>query len=348
MTPSKHPLGPYLRRFLIEETLLDRNLALNTQKSYRDAFVQLLRFMKDRHGVSPENLVVENVTPTVLRGFMGYLQKDRGNGDSTRNQRMAALHSFFRYIARETPELVDLSSQVNALPMRKTVTKSIPYLEKDEIEAVLEAPDRSKAQGRRDHALLLFLYNTGARADEAAQLPTSGLDLSRNPYVKFVGKGQKERVCPLWPQTVTVLKALLEERGPVASGSYVFLNCRGKPMTRFGIRSLVKRTVARAAERLPSLRLKKISTHGIRHTTAVHLLRAGVDINTIRAWLGHVSIDTTNRYTEADLEMKAEALRTTSIPVPRGPGSWEEKRKTLMAFLGSLGRPTELCGHIKD
>lgn len=284
-----------------------------------------------------------------MRNFLAYLQKGRGNADSTRNQRLAAIHALFRFIARETPELVDLSSQVNAVPMRKTVTKSIPYLEKDEIEAVLAAPDRNRVQGRREHALLLFLYNTGARADEAAQLPVEALDLGRSPYAKFVGKGRKERLCPLWSQTVKVLKALLEERGSVTSQSHVFLNVRGEPISRFGIRGLVKRSVARAAERLPSLRLKKITTHGIRHTTAVHLLRAGVDINTIRAWLGHVSLDTTNRYAEADLAMKAEALETTSIPVPRGPGSWDAKRRTLMAFLASLGQsPPGLCEQVKN
>jgi site-specific recombinase XerD len=300
--------------------------------------------MEQRRGISPERLSAEDVTAAVVREFLTYLKEERGNGDSTRNQRLAAVHSLFRFMARETPELVELSTQVNEVPPRKTVTRTIHYLEKDEIEAVLEAPDRKTPQGRREHALLLFLYNTGARADEAARLAVGDVDIGSSPYARFLGKGRKERLCPLWTQTVRILREMLEERELVSPQSRVFLNAHGKPVTRFGIRGLVKRMVARAAERLPSLKLKDISTHGIRHTTAVHLLRAGVDLNTIRAWLGHVSIDTTNKYTEVDLQMKAEALETTSIPVPQGEIPWGERRQTLVAFLASLARPTaELC-----
>jgi integrase/recombinase XerD len=344
MTTEKHLIGPYLRRFLIQETLLDRNLSRNTQASYRDTFVLLLRFMEERRSISPERLSAEDVTVAAVREFLTYLKEDRGNGDSTRNQRLAAIHSLFRFMARETPELVALSTQVNEVPPRKTVTRTIPYMEKDEIEAVLQAPDRTTAQGRREHALMLFLYNTGARADEAAQLAVGNVEMGSSPYVRILGKGKKERLCPLWAQMVKVLREMLEERPSVSTQSRVFLNARGEPITRFGIRGLVKRLVARAARTVPSLKMKRISTHGIRHTTAVHLLRAGVDINTIRAWLGHVSLDTTNKYTEVDLKMKAEALQTTSIPVPHAEGAWGDKRKRLMAFLGSLARPTaELC-----
>lgn len=349
MTTVQHPIGPYLRRFLVQETLLDRNLSRNTQASYRDTFVLLLRFMEERRRISPERLAVEDVTTSAVREFLSYLKEERGNGDSTRNQRLAAIHSLFRFMARETPELVDLSTQVNDLPTRKVVTRTIAYLEKDEIEAVLQAPDRKTQQGRREHALLLFLYNTGARADEAAQLAVGAVDLGSSPYVRFLGKGRKERLCPLWTQTVRVLREMLEERASVSAQSRLILNARGKPITRFGIRGLVKRMVARAAEVIPSLKLKQISTHAIRHTTAVHLLRAGVDINTIRAWLGHVSLDTTNRYAEVDLKMKAEALQTTAIPVPGDGGSWGDKRKTLMSFLSSLCHPPlELCDQPRE
>lgn len=275
-----------------------------------------------------------------VREFLAYLKEERGNGDSTRNQRLAAIHSLFRFMARETPELVSLSTQVNEVPTRKTVTRTIPYLEKDEIEAVLRAPDRKTAQGRREHALMLFLYNTGARADEAAQLAVGSVEMGSSPFARILGKGKKERLCPLWPQTVKIIREMLEERPFLSAQSRVFLNARQKPITRFGIRGVVKRLVARAAQSAPSLKTKRISTHGIRHTTAVHLLRAGVDINTIRAWLGHVSLDTTNKYTEVDLKMKAEALQTTSIPVPHAESAWGDKRKSLMVFLASLARPS--------
>ena len=190
----------------------------------------------------------------------------------------------------------------------------IDYLEKDEIDAMLAVPDRRHAQGQRDHALLLFLYNTGARASEAAHATADGLRLNDPPSVRLLGKGGKTRFCPLWPRTATTLKLLLDSRPSTPPDAPVFLNIRGQPLTRFGIHALVERTVAKAAVTLPTLASKTISPHTVRHTTAVHLLRAGVDINTIRAWLGHVSLATTNRYAQVDLAMKAKALATCAIP----------------------------------
>jgi site-specific recombinase XerD len=199
------------------------------------------------------------------------------------------------------------------------------------MDAILAAPDRRASQGLRDHALLLFLYNAGARADEAARLTITDLDLGPSPAVKILGKGNKTRLCPLWTSTASTLKTLVAGRTGVDP---VFLNRRREGITRFGIYALVKRCAAQAARRVPSIRTKRVSPHVIRHTTAVHLLRAGVDINTIRAWLGHVSIDTTNIYAEVDLEMKAKALSECSIPdTPRR--SWH-KQPGLMAFLRSL------------
>jgi len=199
------------------------------------------------------------------------------------------------------------------------------------MDAILAAPDRRASQGLRDHALLLFLYNAGARADEAARLTVTNLDLGPSPAVKILGKGNKTRLCPLWASTASTLKTLVAGR---TGQDPVFLNRRRERMTRFGIYALVKRCAARAAGAVPSIRTKRVSPHVIRHTTAVHLLRAGVDINTIRAWLGHVSVDTTNIYAEVDLEMKAKALSECSIPeAPRR--SWH-KQPGLMAFLRSL------------
>ena len=334
-----HLMGPFVRRFLLEELVADRNLSPNTQKSYRDAIRLLFNFVAERYSTDPTRVTVEQVDAAVVRGFLVYLEDDRGNSIATRNQRLAALHSLFRFIGRLVPELVDHAAQIQAIPLRRTAAPVMPYLDKHEIDALLAVPDHRRAQGRRDYALLLFLYNTGARATEAAQVTVADLSLGTSPSARFDGKGRKIRTCPLWPHTAKILRDLLGERLDPPRESPVFLNIRSQPMTRYGVHALVARTVAKAAETVPSLRDNRISPHTIRHTTAVHLLRAGVDINTIRAWLGHASLETTNRYAEVDLEMKAQALETCTItgsdPAPKHTPGWHSDSE-LMSFLASL------------
>ena len=207
------------------------------------------------------------------------------------------------------------------------------YLEKSEMDALLDAPDRKSRQGYRDYALLLFLYNSGARANEAAHVTISDLNIEGSPAsVRIVGKGGKVRHCPLWALTCKVIVPLIARRAP---NDTVFLNRRAQPITRSGIYALVKRSAAKAGLRVPSLRKKEVSPHSIRHTTAVFLLRAGVDINTIRAWLGHVHIDTTNVYAEVDLEMKANALAHCEIMTP-APVNKQWHNQEVMEFLKTL------------
>ncbi|MBU1674133.1 site-specific integrase [Patescibacteria group bacterium] len=334
-----HLIGPFVRRFLLEELVADRNLTPNTQKSYRDAIRLLFAFIAERHSTDPTRVTVEQVDATLVRSFLVHLQEERGNSTSTRNQRLAAFHSLFRFVGRLVPELVDHAAQIQAIPLRRTATPVMPYLDKHEMDALLAVPDRGRAQGRRDYALLLFLYNTGARASEAAELTVADLSLSTAPAARFHGKGRKIRTCPLWARTTKVLRDLLGARLDGPSDAPVFLNVRGQPCTRHGVYALIARTVDHAAEEVPTLRDKQVSPHTIRHTTAVHLLRAGVDINTIRAWLGHVSLETTNRYAEIDLEMKAQALETCAVsgpdPVPKPSPSWHTD-SGLMSFLASL------------
>ncbi len=334
-----HLLGPFVRRFLLEDVMADRNLSLNTQRSYRDAIRLLFGFIAKRYSTDPTRVTVEQVNCEVVRSFLVHLEEERGNSVATRNQRLAALHSLFRCIGRLVPELVDHAAQVQAIPLRRTSTPVMPYLDKHEIDALLVVPDRHRPQGRRDYALLLFLYNTGARATETAQVTIGDLRLDTSPSVRLLGKGRKFRSCPLWSHTTEVLRDLLGTRLDGPRNAPAFLNVRGQPITRFGIHSLVARSVDKAAERVPSLRDKRISPHSIRHSTAVHLLRAGVDINTIRAWLGHVSLETTNRYAEVDLEMKAKALQSCAVSEPeRTPdrlASWHADSE-LMSFLTSL------------
>lgn len=287
--PDSHPLGTFIRRFLLQSVIADRNLSRNTQKSYRDAIRLLLRFMAERYGIDPTHLTVEDVNAEVVRNFLTSLEKEHSSSPATVNQRLTAIRSLFRFIGQCAPELVDLAVQVEALPMRKTVLPTIQYLDKEEMDAVLATPDRRRLQGQRDYALLLFLYNSGARASEVAQLTVGDLDLGSSPFVRILGKGRKIRLCPLWPHTAKVLRALLGRRLEGPAEAMVFLNVRGAPITRFGVHTLVERIAKRASKRMPALQEKCVSPHVIRHSTACHLLRAGVDINTIRDWLGHVS-----------------------------------------------------------
>ena len=273
-----------------------------------------------------------DVSADLVRLFLADLEQARQCAITTRNQRLAAVHALARFVGEHSPEHIAWCGQIRSIPFKKASKAVIPYLDKPQMDALLAAPDRQTAQGRRDHALLLFLYNSGTRAEEAAQLLVGELALAGGS-VKIRGKGGKERHCPLWPSTVAALTALIADRSPTAP---VFLNRCGHPITRFGIHTLVERYVRKAQIQMPSLAAKRISPHTIRHTTATHLLRAGVDINTVRAWLGHVSLDTTNIYAEIDLETKAKALAKCEVgdaskPKPR----WRED-PGLMAFLRSL------------
>jgi site-specific recombinase XerD len=243
-----------------------------------------------------------------------------------------------RFIGLHAPELVEWCGQMRAVPFKKAPRTLVAYPEKVEMDAVLATPDMTTAQGRRDHALLLFLYNTGARADEAAQAHIEDLALPQVPArdmasVLIRGKGNKPRRCPLWAQTVRELESFVRDRDAT---EHVFLNRRGQPITRFGIHTLVERSGVRASVHVASLATKRVSPHTIRHTTATHLLRAGVDINTIRAWLGHVSLNTTNVYAEVDLEMKAKALATCEVEQKEGGRKPWRKDVELMEFLRSL------------
>ena len=336
---SEHHLGHFVRRFLLEEVMAERNLSPNTQKRYRDAIRLLFRFIAERHSTDPTCVTVEQVDAEMVRSFLIHLERERGNSIATRNQRLTTLHSLFRFIGRLVPELIEHATHVQAISTRRTITPAMPYLEKYEIDAPLASPNRRRPQGQRDYALLLFLYNTGARATEAAQVTVGDLNLDASPSVRFLGKGRKVRWCPLWPHTASILADLLGTRVAGPEDDPAFRNVRGQPITRFGIHTLVARSVVKAAAAAPSLRDKTVSPHTIRHTTAVHLLRTGVDINTIRAWLGHVSLETTNRYAEIDLEMKAKALQTCAVTgqadVPGCTHSGQADSE-LMSFLSSL------------
>ena len=325
-------LGPWVRRFLLEHLISERNLSRNTQQSYRDTLCQLIPFVTDRLHKPVDRLAMVDVSAELIREFLSEIESSRGCSIATRNQRLAAVHALARFVGEHSPEHIDWCTQLRCVPYKKTTHAVVHYLEKPEIDALLDSPDRSTAQGRRDYALLLFLYNAGARASEAAQLTIGHVDLLSGS-VTILGKGRKQRQCPLWPETVRELNTMVAER---PSHAPVFLNRCGLPLTRFGVHAVVERYALKAQVKLPSLTTKRVSPHSIRHSTATHLLRAGVDINTVRAWLGHVSLDTTNIYAEIDLETKAKALAKCDVTDDHKTNRQWADNPELMTFLRSL------------
>lgn len=329
-------LGPWVRRFLLEHLVGERNLSRNTQRSYRDTLALLIPFVGSKLRKPIDRLLVTDLSAENVRSFLADLETTRGCGITTRNQRLAAIHALAGFVGLHSPEHIGWSGELRWIPFKKASKEPVSYLEKAEMDALLHTPDQSTAQGQRDYALLLFLYNSGARADEAAHLLIGDLDLTicDRDYssVRIRGKGNKLRLCPLWPQTVKELRALTHSRAPTER---VFLNRRRQPITRFGIHAMVARYAARVAKQITSVAAKRVSPHSIRHTSATHLLRAGVDINTIRAWLGHVSLTTTNIYAETDLEMKAKALAHCEVKAAPRRKRWRDD-PGLMVFLKSL------------
>ena len=334
--PDRRLLGTWIRRFLLEHIVTERNLSENTQHSYRDIFTILLPYVSTRKRKPIDRLEIADLSDDTLKRFLGYLEQERKCSIRSRNQRLAAIHALARFIAEHCPEQVAWCASIRAVPFKRFQRNELCYLEKPEMDALLAAPDRSAQLGRRDYALILFLYNSGARASEAASLRIENMHLRSNTMsdVEICGKGRKVRRCPLWPATAAELLALTRNRSPDAP---VFLNHRGQAFTRHGIHRLIGRYARKATESCPSLAHKRISPHVIRHTTATHLLRAGVDINTIRAWLGHVSIDTTNIYAEVDLERKTQMLcHTGALTTPAvSKRPWKSDPST-MTFLRSL------------
>lgn len=325
-------LGPWVRRFLLEYLIGERNLARNTQQSYRDTLCQLIPFVSNRLHKTVDRLAIVDVSAQIVLEFLSEIEVSRGCSTATRNQRLAAIHALARFVGEHSLEHIDWCSQLRCVPYKKTTHTVVPYLDKAEIDALLASPDQRTPQGRRDYALLLFLYNSGARADEAAHLTIGDVDFISNS-VSILGKGRKQRQCPLWPNTIRELVALAAQRTPQEQ---VFLNRCGQPLTRFGIHAMVERHALKAQVDTPSLSAKHVSPHSIRHSTATHLLRAGVDINTVRAWLGHVSLDTTNIYAEIDLETKAQALAKCEIAGDHKANRRWANNPELMAFLRSL------------
>ena len=324
-----------LQDFFRVHLVARRNLSQHTVRAYRDTLVLLLRFAAARteRGVSALELTCLD-TPTVL-AFLEDLEANRGNGIRTRNHRLAAIHSFFRYVAAEEPAAAALCQAVLGIPFKRGTQSAITCLSREEIGYLLDAPDCSQPDGRRDAALLWFLYNTGARAQEVIDVRLPAVRFSAPAQVRLLGKGRKERLCPLWPETVERLRHTFRDRQTDEKADEpLFLNAAGRPLTRFGLHFIVRRCVTRVAASYPELARKIISPHTFRHTTALHLLQSGVELNVVRAWLGHASIDTTHAYVEIDMDMKRAALAATTPQKGRSKPSW--RQPDILAWLETL------------
>ena len=329
-------LGAIVRDYFTDHLPRVRGTSPHTIHSYRDSLVLLLQFLSAHHKRSIAGLDLKDLEPAAILAFLSHLEKDRKNGVATRNVRLTAIHAFFRFVASRNPEHLGLAQLVLGIPFKRAPERAVDYLEREEVDAILKAIDRTTPQGTRDYVLLSTMFNTGARMQEITDLRASDLQLTRPFQVRLFGKGRKERYCPLWPQTAAVLRSFSKEQDlDLRSEARVFLNHRGRPLTRFGIRYILARCLDRAAGDIPNLRKKRLHPHCVRHSTAVALLKSGVDLSTISHYLGHANLNTTNRYAKVDLEMKRNAIARVKA-VPRQSRTPWSKDPTVLDWLESL------------
>ena len=329
---SNQILGPWVQRFFEEYLVTERNVAHNTWKSYLWTFKLLVPFLSTELRKADYKLAIHDITPEIVLQFLTHLEDGRGCSVQTRNQRLTGVRAFARFVGGRDPTHIGWSSLVCNVPFKKAIPQPIMAITTVEADALLDVPDRTTERGRIEYALLHFLRHVGARVSEATDLRVGDVKVrrrdGRHALVTLHGKGGKTRQCPLLPDTKRALAELVDGREPTEA---VFLSRYRKPYTRFGVYRLVER----CANQVPALAARKVTPHVLRHTAACEMVRAGVDINTIRAMLGHASLDTTNVYAEIDLEMKARALALCDAAEP-GPSRPWKKDKGVMAFLNSL------------
>ena len=334
--PSCNLLGPALRDYFSDYLPRLRGTSPHTIQSYRDSLVLLLRFLAGHQKRAVADLNLADLDPPGILAFLAYLERERQSAVTTRNVRLAAIHAFFRYVATRHPDQLEGAQRILSIPFKRARRRVVEYLEYDEIEAVLAGVDLSTREGQRDYALLATMFNTGARVQEIVDLRARDLQLIRPFQIRIFGKGRKERICPLWPQTAQVLRAFAKARDlDLRSDARVFLNHRQQPLTRFGVRYIMAKHLGRAQPHVPSLAAKRLHPHSMRHSTAVALLKSGVDLSTISQWLGHASLNTTNRYATIDLEMKRQAIARVKPILSRSRAPWR-KNRTILDWLESL------------
>lgn len=329
----KHSFAILLEGFFTQRLMQQRQASPHTIASYRDTFRLLLQFVQKQLHKAPSTLAIEDIDAPLVAAFLDELEHLRGVTARTRNLRLTAVHSFFRYAAFEAPSHSAQIQRVLAIPAKRFTRVLVPFLSRTEVDALLAAPDQRTWSGRRDHALILLAVQTGLRLSELTSLQQGDLHLGTGAHVRVVGKGRKERCTPLSKNTRAVLIAWMHEP-PRAQGQPLFPNARGGRLSAHGMHYLLSKHVVVAADVCPSLRQKRVSPHVLRHTTAMDLLQEGVDQSLIALWLGHESIETTQIYLDANLAMKEQILEKTTPPNGK-PGRYRPDDK-LLAFLKGL------------
>jgi site-specific recombinase XerD len=326
-------LAPLLEAFFVERLMRQRQASEHTVAAYRDTFRLLLRFAETRLGKAPSQLLLGELDATLIGAFLNHLESERHNAVRSRNARHAAIRSFFRFAALHEPAHGALIQRVLAAPQKRFERRLVPFLTREEVAALLAAPDQSTWLGRRDHALLRVAVDTGLRVSELIGLRCDDVALGHGAHVRCHGKGRKERCTPLSREAVRVLQAWLRERQG-EPGDALFPSLRASPLSRDAVERLVTKRAGEAAKSCPTLRGKRVSPHVLRHTTAVQLLQAGVDRAVIALWLGHEQVETTQMYLAADLTAKERALARTA-PLPAHVARYRPD-DTLLAFLERL------------
>lgn len=345
---SDSALAGHLRTFFHDFLIAQRSVSPHTVLAYRDAIKLLLVFAAKHLRKPVARLVFEDLDVETVLGFLDHLETYRNNSVATRNARLAALHVFYQHVAARDPMVFALCQRVLGIPAKRGSSPEVDYLEREEMDAILHAPDRATPAGRRDYALISFAWQTGARVGEIIALRACDLQLDPPPHVRIWGKGRKERVIPLWTNTATVLRAWLEERQvDPRSPAWVFVNLRGYPLTRWGVRHILRKQARTASSSCNTLAQKDVHPHILRHTTAVHMLQAGADPSAIRDVLGHASPETTWRYARINLDMKRKAVESYAPlgPEKRSPVPIWQRQPDILAELEAIGRRRDYVEH---
>lgn len=326
-------LAPALQAFFCDRLITQRSSSPETIAAYRDAFRLLLRFAHEHTGKRPFELDIDDLDAPLIGAFLKHLEADRGNSPRTRNARLGAIHSFYRFAALEHPEHAHTIARVMAIPTKRYERNTVSYLDLHEIKALLAAPSRDTWLGRRDHALLVLMIQTGVRVSELTGLRVGDVHLGTGPHCRVTGKGRKKRATTLTSETVKVVRVWLKERRGQPEEP-LFPTRQGRPLSRYTVGVIVSKHATTAAASYPSLTAKRVTPHTLRHTNAMLLRAKGVDIATIALWLGHESTQTTHIYEHADPALKEQAIARTA-PLGTKPGRYRPS-DTLLAFLEAL------------
>jgi len=337
--------GSLILSFFSSYLANQRGNSPETIASYSDCIRLLINYCCNHLSITVDKLALDMITDSLILDFLDYLEKERNNTPKTRNQRLAAIKTFFRFAARQEPTLSAVCERVCNISAKKSEHKIIQPLENHEVKEILSQTDTTTLTGARDRAVLALLYNTGARVQEIIDLNISDLNMQNPMQVILTGKGKKQRIVPLYAQTIQAIQHYLNLRKTAGiEHERLCLNSKKKPISRFGIAYLIRKYVIKATPKCSSLHKKTVSPHTFRHTTALHLIQSGVDITVVKDWLGHASIKTTSLYVEIDMDMKRKALQACPPPIPSlqlEKPQWQKEH--ILAFLHKLSRKAALC-----